>query len=37
MDDQIAAIARVNELTLVTANGNDFEGFRGLRTTSWMS
>ena len=37
VDGQIAAIARVNELTLVTANANEFEGFRGLHTTSWMS
>jgi tRNA(fMet)-specific endonuclease VapC len=35
VDGQIAAIARVNELTLVTFNGSDFRRFEGLRTTSW--
>lgn len=34
-DAQIAAIARVNELVLVTANGRDFRGFTGLRIEDW--
>ena len=29
VDGQIAAIARVNDLTLVTANTSDFESFKG--------
>jgi tRNA(fMet)-specific endonuclease VapC len=35
VDGQIAAIARVNDLILVTANGGDFDGFRGLTVRSW--
>lgn len=35
IDGQIAAIARVNDLALVTANKADFGGFKGLRLTSW--
>ena len=35
IDGQIAAIARVNELVLVTSNKADFAGFKGLRLTSW--
>ena len=35
-DGQIAAIAHVNGLTLVTANTNDFRGFKGLRVRSWL-
>jgi tRNA(fMet)-specific endonuclease VapC len=35
VDGQIAAIALVNELTLVTANKADFRGFRGLRVENW--
>ena len=35
VDGQIAAIASVNELVLVTANKSDFRGFRGLRVQSW--
>lgn len=35
VDGQIAAIARVNELTLVTFNGSDFKRFEGLRVQSW--
>lgn len=35
IDGQIAAIARVNELVLVTSNKADFGGFRGLRVQSW--
>lgn len=34
-DGQIAAIARVNGLTIVTFNETDFRRFRGLRVTSW--
>lgn len=36
-DGQIAAVAAVNELTLVTANARDFAGFTGLAVVSWMS
>jgi tRNA(fMet)-specific endonuclease VapC len=36
IDGQIAAIARVNELVLVTSNKADFAGFKGLRLTSWI-
>jgi len=35
IDGQIAAIASVNDLVLVTANKADFRGFRGLRVQSW--
>jgi tRNA(fMet)-specific endonuclease VapC len=35
VDGQIAAIALVNELTLVTANKVDFDLFRGLRVQRW--
>jgi tRNA(fMet)-specific endonuclease VapC len=35
IDGQIAAIARVNDLTLVTSNKADFNGFKGLRVRSW--
>jgi tRNA(fMet)-specific endonuclease VapC len=35
IDGQIAAIATVNDLMLVTANKADFRGFRGLRVQSW--
>jgi tRNA(fMet)-specific endonuclease VapC len=34
-DGQIAAIAAVNGLTLVTANARDFAGFRELRVVCW--
>jgi tRNA(fMet)-specific endonuclease VapC len=34
-DGQIAAIARVNELTLVTANPRDFRRFEGLSIEDW--
>jgi tRNA(fMet)-specific endonuclease VapC len=34
-DGQIAAIAHVNELTLVTFNDADFRQFQGLRVLSW--
>ncbi|MBI3447351.1 MAG: type II toxin-antitoxin system VapC family toxin [Acidobacteria bacterium] len=36
IDGQIAAVARVNDLTLVTANRADFRGFRGLRVVDWI-
>ncbi len=34
-DGQIAAIARVNELVLVTANTRDFRRFEGLSIEDW--
>lgn len=34
-DGQIAAIARVNELVLVTANARDFGRFEGLSIEDW--
>lgn len=36
IDGQIAAIAGVNDLVLVTANRADFRGFKGIRVESWM-
>jgi tRNA(fMet)-specific endonuclease VapC len=35
-DSQIAAIAAVNELVLVTRNIEDFEGFQGLTVENWF-
>ena len=35
-DGQIAAIAHVNSLTLVTSNIADFRAFEGLSVESWM-
>lgn len=35
VDGQIAAIAHVNDLILVTSNARDFNGFRELRVQSW--
>ena len=35
VDGQIAAIAQVNELVLVTANVRDFTLFRGLKVVNW--
>jgi len=35
IDGQIAAIAAVNDLTLVTSNISDFRAFRGLPVRSW--
>ncbi|MEQ8486055.1 MAG: type II toxin-antitoxin system VapC family toxin [Pseudomonadales bacterium] len=35
VDGQIAAIAHVNELILVTMNRADFRDFRGLQVKSW--
>jgi len=37
VDGQIAAIAAVHRVTLVTANLADFERFDGLEITSWRS
>ncbi len=37
VDGQIAAIAKVNDLVLVTANVKDFEPFRDLEITSWAT
>jgi tRNA(fMet)-specific endonuclease VapC len=37
VDGQIAAIARVNDLTLVTTNTADFRVFEGLRLAGWSS
>jgi tRNA(fMet)-specific endonuclease VapC len=34
-DAQIAAVAKVNGLTLVTANRSDFEPFEGLELEDW--
>jgi len=36
VDGQIAAIACVNDLVLVTANKVDFRGFKGLRVEGWI-
>ena len=35
VDGQIAAIAHVNQLTLVTANVKDFTRFKGVEVESW--
>ena len=35
VDGQIAAIAYVNDLTLITSNTSHFLGFKGLRVQSW--
>ena len=35
VDGQIAAIAHINDLVLITSNTGDFEHFRGLRVQSW--
>jgi tRNA(fMet)-specific endonuclease VapC len=35
LDGQIAAVARVNDLVLVTSNGSDFTGFEGLQVEDW--
>ncbi|HLX06583.1 MAG TPA: type II toxin-antitoxin system VapC family toxin [Thermoanaerobaculia bacterium] len=37
VDGQIAAIASVNDLILVTANRSDFAAFEGLRLEDWLS
>ena len=36
VDGQIAAISRVQRLTLISANANDFSAFEGLRVRTWM-
>ena len=36
VDGQIAAIAYVNGLTLVTANTADFKKFKGIRVENWL-
>lgn len=35
IDGQIAAVARVNRLILVTRNVSDFHGFEGLAIEDW--
>jgi tRNA(fMet)-specific endonuclease VapC len=35
-DGQIAAIAAVNDLTLVTANDSDFQCFEELKIENWF-
>ncbi len=35
VDGQIASIAYINDLVLVTSNTGDFEHFGGLRVESW--
>lgn len=35
VDGQIAAISRVNDLTLVTFNDADFKRFKGIRVRRW--
>jgi tRNA(fMet)-specific endonuclease VapC len=35
VDGQIAAIARVNGMTLVTRNKHDFESFEAIKVLSW--
>jgi tRNA(fMet)-specific endonuclease VapC len=35
-DAQIAAIARVHDCTVVTANVDHFEAFEGIRVENWM-
>ena len=35
VDGQIAAVAHVNELSLVTVNVQDYRGFADLRVTNW--
>jgi tRNA(fMet)-specific endonuclease VapC len=37
VDSQIAAIASVNELVLVTANRSDFAGFESLQLDDWST
>ena len=36
VDGQIAAIAEVNDLILVTANTKDFARFKGLTVENWL-
>lgn len=37
VDSQVAAVAAVNQLTLVTRNVKDFQRFEGLRVVDWCS
>lgn len=37
LDGQIAAVAAVNDLVLVTSNVRDFRGFDGLRIEDWRA
>ena len=37
LDSQIAAVAKVNDLILVTRNTKDFENFLGLSLENWFS
>jgi tRNA(fMet)-specific endonuclease VapC len=37
IDGQIAAIAAVNALTLITSNSKDFDNFKDLEVRSWRS
>ena len=37
IDGQIAAIAMVNDLTVVTRNTTDFADFAGLRVDNWFA
>ena len=37
VDGQIASIARVHDLVLVTANPKDFRGFAGLTIENWVT
>lgn len=37
VDGQIAAVAAANDLTLVTRNVRDFDGYRGIRVEDWWS
>jgi tRNA(fMet)-specific endonuclease VapC len=37
VDGQIAAVAYVNDLVLVTTNDKDFERFKGLKIENWSS
>ncbi|MGH8580677.1 MAG: type II toxin-antitoxin system VapC family toxin [Gammaproteobacteria bacterium] len=36
-DGQVAAVAAVNQLTLVTRNADDFRDFEGLRLENWFA
>ena len=37
LDGQIAAVAAVNEATIVTGNSSHFEFFEGLRVENWLT
>jgi predicted nucleic acid-binding protein len=36
VDGRIAAVARANDLALVTSNTAELGGFRGLRVEGWI-